>query len=135
MQIDALIAHLPADRVYKLLRAPEWAALQEDRLARGSADDQRDGYIHLSTAAQLAGTLQRWYADAAELCLLSLDPAAFGAALRWEASRGGERFPHLYAPLHRQDCEWVARRTAAGWEQAEGGAPVSTTTGCLAVGA
>lgn len=112
-----LIAQLPTDRIYKLLRGPEWQALQQQGQTCGSADDERDGYVHLSTAGQLPGTLERYYAETPEVWLLALDPVALGAALRWEPSRGGMLFPHLYGPLRLADCAVVAMRTsvAAGW--------------------
>jgi uncharacterized protein (DUF952 family) len=86
----------------KLLRAPEWARFQSDGRFDGSPDDRRDGFIHLSTAEQLAGTIARHFAGvdgliAAELALDG-DPD-----LRWEPSRDGRLFPHLYRPLRLGD--------------------------------
>lgn len=66
---------------------------------RGSADDLRDGFVHFSTAAQLPGTLARHYSGQADLKLIAVDADRLGAALRFEASRGGELFPHLYGDL------------------------------------
>lgn len=122
MQTDALIASLSADRVYKLLRGSAYQALQQAGASRGSADDERDGYVHLSTAAQLAGTLERYFADTPELWLLALDPLALGEALRWEPSRGGALFPHLYGMLQWTDCTVIAKRTqpASGWTPVAG---------------
>ena len=66
----------------------------------GSPHDAADGFIHFSTAAQLAGTLAKHYAGQDGLVLLTVDAAALdAAALRWEPARGGALFPHLYAPL------------------------------------
>jgi uncharacterized protein (DUF952 family) len=117
MQTEALVARLSGDRVYKVLRGSEWEALRQGAFGTGSFDDQRDGYIHLSTAAQLAGTLARYYADTADLWLVSLDPLVLGDALRWEPSRGGQRFPHLYGVLLHSDCNVVADRPRpdSGW--------------------
>ena len=84
---------------YKLLRAAEWAAFQRDGSFAGSPDDLRDGYIHMSTAEQLDGTRAKYFADEAGVVLLAVDTGIFGEALRWEASRGGMLFPHLYRPL------------------------------------
>lgn len=88
--------------IYKILRAAEWAVFQADGRFAGSADDLRDGYIHLSTGDQLAGTLERHFAGEAGLVRLQVavdqDPA-----LNWETSRGGERFPHLYRALALAD--------------------------------
>jgi uncharacterized protein (DUF952 family) len=85
--------------VYKVLRANEWAAFTASGQFAGSADDLRDGFIHLSTEAQLAGTLSRHFAGEADLVIVEFDVAALGAHLRWEASRGGALFPHLYGTL------------------------------------
>jgi uncharacterized protein (DUF952 family) len=85
--------------VYKI--CPE-AALQEARRCgrfEGSADDARDGFIHLSAASQVAGTLAKYFAGQRGLVLLAVDPERLGERLRWETSRGGELFPHLYGPL------------------------------------
>jgi uncharacterized protein (DUF952 family) len=85
--------------VFKICRASEWRAMQEQREWRGSPDDVRDGFIHLSTAAQVTGTLAKHFAGEADLVLLRVSSAELGERLRWEPSRGGELFPHLYAPL------------------------------------
>lgn len=85
--------------IYKLLTPDQWSALQRDGVFAGSGDDRRDGYIHLSAADQVAGTLAKYFADVAGVVLAEVDPAACGAALRWEPSRGGALFPHLYATL------------------------------------
>lgn len=110
MTAAAPLAELSPHRVYKLLRGEEWAELRRGGWQTGSADDRRDGYIHLSSAAQLAGTIERYYADTSDLWLLALDPQALGKALRWEPSRGGEVFPHLYGPLDVGLCTPVATR-------------------------
>ena len=89
--------------VYKLLRAEEWRAFEAGGEFDGSPDDLRDGFIHLSTAAQLTATRARHFAGVAGVYALELDADALGAALRWEASRGGDLFPHLYRPLRRGD--------------------------------
>jgi uncharacterized protein (DUF952 family) len=65
----------------------------------GSSDDLRDGFIHLSTPDQVAGTLQRHFEGRADLLLIAIDADDLGANLRWEPSRNGALFPHLYAPL------------------------------------
>lgn len=95
-------AEKSAAAVFKIFRAHEWADFRQSGIFNGSPDDLRDGFIHLSTRAQLAGTLARHFAGdhgliAAEL-LLDGDPA-----LRWELSRGGALFPHLYRPLFMAD--------------------------------
>jgi uncharacterized protein (DUF952 family) len=85
--------------VFKICRASEWRALQERREWLGSPHDVRDGFIHLSTQAQVAGTLAKHFAGESHLVLLRVSSAELGERLRWEPSRGGELFPHLYAPL------------------------------------
>lgn len=84
---------------FKVLTGPDMATLEHDGSFAGSADDQRDGYIHLSTAAQLTATVDRHYAGQADLHVTEVDLDALGDAIRWEPSRGGEDFPHLYGPL------------------------------------
>ncbi len=88
--------------VYKLLRAAEWQAFDASGEFAGSADDVRDGFIHLSTAGQVAGTRAKYFAGVDTVCV-TLDAAALGDALKWEASRGGALFPHLYRALVRAD--------------------------------
>jgi uncharacterized protein (DUF952 family) len=79
----------------------EWQRAQDEGFFRGSAHDVRDGFIHFSTADQLAGTLRAHYAGVRDLVLLyvKLDAMTEPNAWRWERSRGGALFPHLYAPL------------------------------------
>ena len=85
--------------VYKICPA---AALQQARKRGrydGSADDRRDGFIHLSARHQVAGTLAKFFAGQGDLVLLAVNPDRLGAELRWEPSRDGELFPHLYGTL------------------------------------
>lgn len=88
--------------IFKILRAAEWVSFQADGVFAGSADDRRDGFIHLSTEKQLEGTLAKHFAGEAGLVVVQVgvedDPA-----LKWEVSRGGARFPHLYRPLRMAD--------------------------------
>ena len=84
---------------YKVLGADELAALERDGRFDGTADDRRDGFVHLSTADQLAGTLDRHFAGRDDLQVVAVDLGSFGDSLRWEESRGGAAFPHLYGPL------------------------------------
>ncbi len=97
--------------VFKLLNASEWAAFDADRTFAGSPDDVRDGYIHLSTAAQVDGTRAKYFAGVSALCV-TLDADGLGDALRWEASRGGILFPHLYRALRRDEVVAVADAAA-----------------------
>jgi uncharacterized protein (DUF952 family) len=106
----------PPDRIYKIFRPAEWDALQAHGVFAGSADDQRDGFIHFSTADQLAGTLSRHFADAAEVVVAAVAAGPLGETLRWEPSRGGALFPHLYAalPLAAITAHRVVRRGGDG---------------------
>ncbi|MFO1208087.1 MAG: DUF952 domain-containing protein [Amaricoccus sp.] len=91
--------------IYKILRPAEWRDLQSAGTTLGSADDRADGFVHLSTAAQVPGTLARRFAAERDLVLLAVDAGA--AELRWEPSRGGALFPHLYRPLALADVRWT----------------------------
>jgi uncharacterized protein (DUF952 family) len=88
-------------KIYKILKRAEWEAAVRAGRFDGAAIDLADGYIHLSTAAQAQETARRYFAGQADLVLVRLDTEALGAAIKWEPSRGGDLFPHLYAPL---DC-------------------------------
>ena len=92
--------------IYKVFRAPEWQALQRKGETLGAPVDLADGFIHFSTAAQLRETLSRHCAGEDGLWLAAVDEATLGDALRWEVSRGGALFPHLYAPLRLADVVW-----------------------------
>ena len=87
------------DVAYKLVDESEWATARMAGAYAGSAVDLADGYIHMSTAAQVAETARRHYAGRDDLVLVTVDPGPLGETLRWEASRGGDLFPHLYGPL------------------------------------
>jgi len=92
--------------IYKVARADEWQAAREAGVYQGSADDGRDGYIHFSTPAQLPATLARHYAGREGLLLIAVEVRALGENLAWEPSRGGDLFPHLYAPLPVDAALW-----------------------------
>lgn len=94
-------------RVYKICGAAEWAAAERTGRYSGSCDDRRDGFIHLSTAEQLAGTVEKHFRGCTDLVLVALDAARLGPALKWEASRGGAQFPHLYSFLDPSAALWV----------------------------
>jgi uncharacterized protein (DUF952 family) len=86
--------------VFKIVHADEWAEAERDGVYRGSEKDRADGFLHFSTAAQLRETLERHYADApGELVIAAFDAETLGNALKWEPSRGGALFPHLYGDL------------------------------------
>jgi len=96
--------------IYKILTAAEWAAARTAGRFDGSAVDLKDGYIHFSTAAQAKETARRHFHGVEDLVVLTVEAEALGDRLRWEPSRGGDLFPHLYAPL---DARLVTAVTAA----------------------
>lgn len=85
--------------IYKLLRPDEWAAFQAKGIFAGSPADVKDGFIHFSTAAQVRETAAKHFVGVEGLVLAAADPRKLGAALKWEPSRGGQLFPHLYSPM------------------------------------
>jgi uncharacterized protein (DUF952 family) len=85
--------------IYKICRAGEWAAAVANGVYVGSADDRRDGFIHFSTHQQAAATARRYFSQQSDLLLIGVDAAILGDALRWEPSRGGDLFPHLFGDL------------------------------------
>ncbi len=92
--------------IYKIFRAPEWEALAADGSTKGAPIDLADGYIHFSTAAQAQETAARHFAGVDGLVLAAVEAETLGANLRWEPSRGGQDFPHLYRPLRLSDVVW-----------------------------
>ncbi len=86
-------------RAYKILSAAEWECALTLGVFAGSAVDLADGYIHLSTAEQTAETAARHFRGRSDLLLLEVETTTLGADLRWEPSRGGALFPHLYGDL------------------------------------
>lgn len=85
--------------IYHMCRADEWAAAQASGRYPGSSQDRADGFIHFSTAAQIAASAAKHRAGQTGLVLLEVDTARLGPALRWEAARDGQLFPHLYGEL------------------------------------
>ena len=90
---------MPDATVYKVLTEAEMAQLEADGRFAGSNDDRRDGFIHLSTCDQLTETVRTHFAGREDLVIVALDVAGLGPALKWEESRGGASFPHLYGVL------------------------------------
>ena len=84
---------------YKILTKQQMDVLEHEAVFAGAAIDLQDGYIHLSTADQAAETLARHFAGQSDLWIAAVDLEALGDAVKWEESRGGALFPHLYAPL------------------------------------
>jgi uncharacterized protein (DUF952 family) len=85
--------------IFKICSKAVWEQIQHLTSWHGSPHDLRDGFIHFSTASQLQGTIQKHYAGETDLVLLAVEEETLGEALRWEPSRGGELFPHMYGPL------------------------------------
>ena len=95
------------ETIYKLVSADAWRVADREGTFQGAAIDLQDGYVHFSTAAQVGETARRHFAGQADLVIVAVDAGALGAALRWEPSRGGDLFPHLYAPLPVAAVRWV----------------------------
>ena len=85
--------------IYKICPASAWREAERQGVFRGSPDDIRDGFIHFSTAAQVAETTDKHFFGQSGLFLIAVDADALGKALRWERSRNDELFPHLYGEL------------------------------------
>ena len=88
-----------ADAIYHVCPEAAWSAAKASGSYDGSGDDLRDGFVHFSTAAQVRASVAKHRAGQHGLLLLEVDSSGLGPALRWEPARGGDRFPHLYAPL------------------------------------
>ena len=84
---------------YKILNSEQFAQWQSEREFRGAPIDLKDGYIHLSTADQLIGTLDKHFSGQTGLVIASINLTALGDTVRWEESRGGQLFPHIYGQL------------------------------------
>lgn len=93
--------------VYKITGRAEWAAAEAEGVFRGAPVDLADGFIHFSTAAQVGETAAKHFAGRDDLLLVALAASAFGDALRWEPSRGGALFPHLYGTFAPGAARWV----------------------------
>jgi len=93
--------------IFKIFRTDEWQALRKAGVTRGAPVDLADGYIHFSTAAQAAQTATKHFAGAEGLMLIAVEADGLGEALRWEASRGGALFPHLYREMVLADVHWA----------------------------
>ncbi|KQT60670.1 MULTISPECIES: DUF952 domain-containing protein [unclassified Aureimonas] len=85
--------------IYKIAPRALWREAEDKGRFEGAPVDLADGYIHFSTAAQVRETASKHFAGQADLVLVGIDPDRLGAALKWEPSRGGQLFPHLYGPL------------------------------------
>ena len=93
--------------IYKIFRAGEWQALRRDGESQGAPVDLADGYIHFSTREQVTETAAKHFATESDLVLVAVEADRLGDALKWEPSRGGALFPHLYRPLRLSDVAWA----------------------------
>ena len=87
------------DTAYKILTSEQWAQFQADGVFHGAPVDLADGYIHMSAANQVQGTLDKHFGGQTALVIAEVDLAVLGDSIKWEASRGGALFPHIYGPL------------------------------------
>ena len=102
--------------IFKIVDAKAYDEARKRGQFIGAEIDLKDGYIHFSTAEQVIETAQRHFLGRENLLLLAVDDAALGADLKWEPSRGGQLFPHLYAPLTMAQVQWVKSLPWGGTE-------------------
>jgi uncharacterized protein (DUF952 family) len=95
------------DLIYHICKKPEWAKAEAAGRYDGSSQDRDDGFIHFSAADQVVASAAKHRAGQSDLVLIAVEAGALGTALRWEASRGGALFPHLYEPLPLAAVRWV----------------------------
>jgi len=92
--------------IYKILRRAEWDEFRQAGETAGAPIDLADGYIHFSTAAQVAETAAKYFGTQSNLVLVAFQADRLGPALKWEPSRGGALFPHLYRKLALDEVLW-----------------------------
>ena len=100
--------------IYKILRPSEWEEFDSSGIFEGSPDDRRDGFIHCSSLEQVSATAMRIFGDEPALVVLAIATESLADSLRWEASSGGEAFPHVYRPLPRDVVVEVHQARGAG---------------------
>lgn len=93
--------------IYKILTTEQWSDLQDRSETPGAPVDVADGFVHFSTARQVRETADKHFSGQDGLWLLAVDADALGPSLKWEPSRGGALFPHLYGPLRQADIIWA----------------------------
>jgi len=93
--------------IYKICEAELWRQAERAGVFRGASADIRHGFIHFSSASQVRATAAKYFLGVDDLMLIAINADALGNALKWEASRGGELFPHLYAELPLGAVLWV----------------------------
>lgn len=87
------------DLIYHIARVDDWVEAEAESVYRGGALCRADGFIHFSTARQVAGTLERFFSEDEDLLLLAAEVGALGDALKWESGPGGASYPHYYGAL------------------------------------
>ena len=92
--------------ILKIFRRAEWTAFSAAGATLGAPVDLADGFVHFSTAAQVAETAARYFAAESDLVLVAFDADRMGLDLKWEPSRGGALFAHLYRPLRLNEVLW-----------------------------
>ncbi|MCV2868285.1 DUF952 domain-containing protein [Defluviimonas sp. WL0002] len=92
--------------ILKIFRRNEWDAFRKAGETVGAPVDLADGFIHFSTPAQVAETAAKHFAEESNLVLVAVEADRLGPMLRWEPSRGGALFPHLYRPLRLDEVVW-----------------------------
>ena len=105
--------------IFKIFRVDEWRKFSQAQIFTGSTDDVRDGFIHFSTEETLVGTLTKYFKDEAQIIIARVDNPAWGEHLKWEVSRGGAKFPHLYTALYMGDVtgHWeLEKAQKTGWD-------------------
>ena len=93
--------------IFKICTSEEWAEAERNGAYSGSGLDRKDGFIHLSSAETVRDTAALYFADQPNLVLIAVDPEMLKAPLKWEPSRGGQLFPHLFGMLNLDAVAWV----------------------------
>lgn len=101
---------MTAPTAFKILTAQQWADFERERVFRGAPVDLADGFIHLSTAEQLQGTLEKHFAGERDLRIAEIDLGEVETMVRWEEARGGALFPHLYGELPMHAVVGISKR-------------------------
>lgn len=107
LDLKAAGGHLSDMLIFKIFKANEWATLQAKGETLGAPIDLADGFVHFSTGSQAAETAAKHFAGLDGLWLLALEADDLGDALKWEVSRGGDKFPHLYRAMRLDEVLWA----------------------------
>lgn len=105
-------------QVFKILTGSQWALWRALGITLGSADDRRDGFIHFSSVQQTTGTLSKHFSTHGMVWIVRAEASRMGAALKWEPSRSGQLFPHLYGAFSctMASGEWPVRQVSGVWD-------------------